>query len=145
MRTRLVIAALAIPVALLSACGDDDGDDASDPGSSSDTPSGSASESATDTPTEAPTDQPTATEDPTADWPKCASVWTAGAALPRAYEGCRESGTAVKADSRMCSFGRPLVTYADRFYAVPTGVIHETAGPLKKDRAYQSALASCTA
>ncbi len=51
----------------------------------------------------------------------------------------------MKSQSRSCSFGRPLVTYADRFYAVPTGVIHETDGPLKQDRGYRSALASCTA
>jgi hypothetical protein len=144
MRTRLVIAALAIPMALLSACGDDDGD-ASDPGPSSDSPS-DASESATDTPT-APTDDPTVepTKDPSADWPKCASVWRDGSRLPRAYKGCREGDVGVKGDSRYCSFGRPLVIYADRFYAVPTGVIHETPGPLKKDSGYQSALASCTA
>ncbi len=145
MRTRLVIAALAIPMALLSACGDDDGD-ATDPGSSSDS-SSDASESPTDTPSEAPTDEPSVepTEDPSADWPECATTWRDGSRLPRAYQGCREGDTGVKADSRFCSFGRPLVTYADRFYAVPTGVIHETSGPLKKDRGYQSALASCTA
>ena len=144
MRTRLVIAALAIPMALLSACGDDNGD-ATDPGSSSDS-SNDASESPAETPTGA-TEEPSVepTEDPSADWPKCATTWRDGSRLPRAYQGCREGDTGVKADSRFCSFGRPLVTYADRFYAVPTGVIHETSGPLKKDRGYQSALASCTA
>ena len=149
MRTRLVIAALALPVALLTACGDDDGGDATDPGSStessSESPSQSATDTPTDTPTDAPTDQPTETEDPSADWPKCASVWRDGSRLPRGYQGCREGSTGVKADSRGCSFGRPLVIYADRFYGVPSGVIHETPGPLAKDRGYRSALASCTA
>jgi hypothetical protein len=145
MRTRLVIAALAIPVALLSACGGDAGD-ADDPGASTgsnDTPSQSPIDAPSETPL--PTDEPTATKDPSADWPACATVWRDGSRLPRGYQGCREGGTGVKADSRGCSFGRPLVTYADRFYAVPTGVIHETSGPLAKDRGYRSAMASCTA
>ena len=51
----------------------------------------------------------------------------------------------MAADSRPCSFGRPLVTYAERFWAVPSGVIHEASGPLKKDPAYRSDLKSCTA
>ncbi len=144
MRTRLVIAALAIPVALLSACGSDDGGDATDPEASTGA-SQTPSESASDTPTDAPTEEPTETEDPTADWPACDSVWSDGAKLPPGYRGCKEGDTAVKAESRGCSFGRPLVTYADRFYGVPSGVIHETAGPLKKDPGYRSALASCTA
>jgi hypothetical protein len=147
MRTRLVIAALAVPVALLSACGSDDGG-ATEPEAStsaSDTPSESPSESATDTPTEAPTETPTETADPTADWPACDSVWADGARLPHGYKGCKKGDTAVKADSRGCSFGRPLVTYADRFYGVPSGIIHETMFSLKKDAGYRSALASCTA
>lgn len=139
MRTRLVIAALAIPVALLSACGDD-GADATDPGSSS---SDSPSESATPTPTDEPTEEPTT--DPSADWPACDSVWSDGARLPGGYQGCLDGEIAVKADGRECSFGRPLITYAKRFYAVPTGVIHETPGPLAKDAGYRSAMASCTA
>lgn len=144
MRTRLLLATLAIPVALLSACGSDEGGEGTDPEpttSASDSPS----ESASDTPTDAPTDEPTETTDPTADWPACDSVWSDGAQLPRGYQGCKDGETAVKADSRSCSFGRPLVTYADRFYGVPTGVIHETPGPLEKDRGYRSALSSCTA
>jgi hypothetical protein len=144
MRTRLFVAALAIPMALLSACGSDDDSEGTDPApttSASDTPS----ESASDTPTEMPTEDPTPTKDPTADWPECAGVWSDGAQLPPGYRGCKDGGTAVKADSRGCSFGRPLVTYADRFYGVPSGVIHETVGPLKKDPGYRSALSSCTA
>jgi hypothetical protein len=145
MRTRLVIAALAIPMALLSACGSDDGGDATDPGAST-SASETPSESASDTPTEAPpTTEPTETADPTADWPACDGVWSDGAQLPHGYKGCKEGDTAVKAESRGCSFGRPLVTYADRFYGVPSGLIHETMGSLKKDPGYRSALASCTA
>lgn len=139
MRTRLGIAALAIPMALLSACGDD-GADATDPGSSS-SASDSPSESAA--PSESPTEEPPT--DPSADWPECDSVWSDGARLPRGYAGCRDGEKAVKADGRECSFGRPLITYAKRFYAVPTGVIHETPGPLEKDAGYRSAIASCTA
>lgn len=141
MRTRLVIAALAIPMALLSACGDDGGD-ATDPGSES-SASDSPSESVTESPSAEPTDQPTT--DPSADWPSCDSVWSDGAQLPRGYKGCRDGETAMPADGRACSFGRPLITFANRFYAVPTGVIHETAGALAKDPGYRSAMASCTA
>ncbi len=144
MRTRLLFAALAIPVALLSACGSDDGGEGADPEATTNV-SDSPSESASDTPTDAPTEEPTETADPTADWPACDRVWSDGAQLPRGYHGCTEGDTAVKADSRSCSFGRPLVTYADRFYGVPSGVIHETAGPLKKDPGYRSALSSCSA
>jgi hypothetical protein len=145
MRTRLVIAALAVPLALLSACGDDDGGDATD---TEETPSASSptSPSADATETSEPT-QPTETEttDPSDGWPDCGQVWRDGATLPRGYDGCREGDQTVDADARSCSFVRPLVVYADRFYAVPSGTIHETAGPLKKDRGYRSALASCTA
>ena len=139
MRFRLVIAGLAIPMALLSACGDD-GADATDPGASASTPSEPASETPADTPTET-----TETADPSADWPACKSVWKDGARLPGRYAGCREGGEGVKADKTYCSFGRPIVTYADRFYGVPTGIIHETPGRLEKDRGYRSAMASCRA
>jgi hypothetical protein len=146
MRTRLVLAALALPVALLSACSDDDGGDGAEPAASS-TSSETASEMATDEPTAptTPTGTASATEDVSADWPQCAEVWQDGGRLPRGYQGCREGDTAVPADARGCSFGRPLVTYAGRFYAVPSGVVHETSGPLAKDRGYRSAMASCTA
>jgi hypothetical protein len=148
MRTRLVFAALAIPVALLSACGDDDGGGATDPGPSATSPS----ESASDTPTEAtdssePTAPPETTEtaDPSADWPACEGVWKDGDRLPPGYAGCREGDVGVQADKTGCSFGRPIVTYRDRFYGVPSGVIHETMGPLEKDPGYQSDMASCRA
>ena len=143
MRTRLVIAALALPVALLSACGDDNGGDATDSAPSSDAPSESESESGT--PTEDPSESATEAEDPAADWLMCADVWEDGARLARGYQGCVDGETAVAADSTGCSFGRPLVTYADQFYAVPSGIIHQTAGPLEDDRGYRSAMASCRA
>jgi hypothetical protein len=144
MRIRLLFAALALPVALLSACGDDDGGDATDPGATSEA-SDSPSESATDLPADHPTDHPTETVDPSADWPACGGVWKDGARLPGGYAGCREGGAGVPADKTGCSFGRPIITYADRFYGVPTGVIHETSGPLEKDRGYRSDMASCRA
>jgi hypothetical protein len=148
MRIRLLFAALALPVALLSACGDDDGGDATDPGATSDA-SESPSEPVTDLPTDHPTDHstdhPTETVDPSANWPACGGVWKDGARLPAGYAGCREGDAGVPADKTGCSFGRPIITYADRFYGVPTGVIHETSGPLEKDRGYRSDMASCRA
>jgi hypothetical protein len=143
MRTRLVIAALAVPLALLSACGDDDGDDATDAEETTEASSPSDDPSETSEPTD-PT-EPTETADRSATWPDCGKVWRDGATLPRGYDGCRNGDQAIEADARSCSFVRPLVIFDGRFYAVPSGTIHETAGPLKKDRGYRSALASCTA
>ncbi len=153
MRTRRLLAALALPLALtgLAACGDD-GDSATEPsGASAGESAGDPASS--DSPEPGPTDdasesastEPSETADPAADWPECGATWADEQKLPRGYRGCREGDQAVKAESRYCSFGRPLVTYDDRFWAVPTGVIHEASGSLEKDPAYRSDLKSCTA
>lgn len=157
MRIRRAIAALALPLLLtgLTACGDDDGS-AADPGTASagesaGEPDDDATDDATDQPeptetTEAPSEQTTSEAvDPSADWPACGRVWRDEEQLPRGYRGCTDGDEAVPADSRSCSFGRPLVTYADRFWGVPSGVIHQADGPLEDDRRYRSDMASCRA
>lgn len=155
MRTPRLIAALALPLALaagLSACGTDEGEGAEQSSAvettetASELPSGSESPTGSELPTETPTDQPSQspTEEVGADWPACGEVWVEDARMPGGYAGCREGDTAVPAEKRGCAFGRPLITYADRFWGVPTGTIHEAGGPLERDRAYRSDLASCT-
>lgn len=75
----------------------------------------------------------------------CSEVWVGDAELPRSYKGCEEDGAYVKADGLGCSSGQRIVRYADRFYAVPGGTIHETDGPLEQDREYQAAVRRCRA
>ena len=141
MRLRLLAAVL--PVLLLAtACGSDDPvRTAEDPPSSeepSEEPSGEPSESL-------PEPTSVGTSGTVSELPDCATVWVAGQDLPRPYRGCVEDGAEVRPDSVFCSFGRPLVTHADRFWALPGAEVHGTAGPLEQDRGYRRALRSCTA
>ena len=89
------------------------------------------------------TDSPTSSA-PASDLPACEEVWVDGQDLPGRYNGCFDGSTEVPADSRECSFGKPLVTYADEFYAVPGKVVNEVEEGLEASEVYQSALASCT-
>lgn len=126
IRTGLVV--LLVPLALTVACGDDAGVTADDPGPGSSSAPVSPSES-----------------DTGPVLPDCADVWVDGATLPGRYAGCEVDGVRVKATRRFCEFGRPLITYDDRFYAVTTGLIHGTDGPLKQDQGFQRAMSSCMA
>jgi hypothetical protein len=110
-------------------------------GCGSESGGGSASESTTSA---APS--PTESEaSPVPDGPACGEVWQDGRTLPGGYKGCREGDAYVRAERRYCEFGKPLITYADHFYAVRAGRIHETSSSLERDRGYKSALASCMA
>lgn len=128
-RRRLGIVATALMAsALLSSCGSDD--TAEDPAASG------------------PSASPTVASTPTADapdLPACAEVWQEGGTLPRSYDGCAEDGESVERDVVRCSSGQTMVRYADRFYGVLGGKIHQTEGPLSEDRAYRRAVRSCTA
>lgn len=136
IRTGLVV--LLVPLALTVACGDDAGETADDPGPGSSSAPVSPSESGTGT--------ASASATPTGPvLPACADVWVDGATLPGRYAGCEADGVRVKAARRFCEFGRPLITYADSFYAVTTGVIHGTDGPLKQDPGFRRAMSSCMA
>ncbi len=116
MRLRL-LAAVPLLLLPLTACGDDTADSAG--GAASDTPSSA---------------------DPNA----CTSIWVAGSLLPEGYTGCTDNGAQVAAKKRNCSFGKPLVTYGDAFYAVPGGKINQVSGTLGDDEGYQASLAACT-
>jgi hypothetical protein len=128
------LAALVLPLALLSACGDDSASTAADPASS-----GSTSATADPTPSESQTDMPLP------DWPACADVWVTDATLPLAYKGCLDGTTPVKADNLSCSSGQRIVRYADRMYAVSGGKIYHADGPLDKDKQYLKMVRVCRA
>jgi hypothetical protein len=133
MRTRGFLAALVVPLLLLSACGEKASDSAADPSPASSTPASEAPGSGG------------ASASPTPEGPACTAVWKNGATLPRDYSGCVAGSTAVTPSDRYCEFGRKLVIYDDHFYAVRTGTIHRTHGPLDQDPGYRSAMASCMA
>lgn len=101
--------------------------------SPSDSPSASPSETASPSPT------------PPDDAPACADVWVDGAEIPRFYTGCMDGDAYVERDALGCSSGQRLVRYADRFYGVMGGTVHQAAHMLTKDRAYIAAERRCTA
>lgn len=74
----------------------------------------------------------------------CDEVWREGGTLPRNYHGCLEGGVVVRAQSRYCEFGRPLLVHEDRFYAVRGGRIAQAEPSLRQDPAYQRVLATCS-
>ena len=132
-RSAGVLVALAFVLVTLAGCGGDDGDTVSDPG---DDP---AAASETATATESPSEKP---EKPKG--PQCTDVWVEAAKLPGAYQDCYDGDRRVKADGRYCEFGKTLVTYDNRFWAVPGGPIHEVPGKLLDDAHYRDALAKCS-
>jgi hypothetical protein len=75
----------------------------------------------------------------------CSAVWKDGAQLPRTYRGCSEDDQLVKPDVLGCSSGQRMVRYADRYYAVYGGTVHEASPSLEKDRDYRAAVLSCRA
>lgn len=99
----------------------------------------------TDSATPEPT--PSSSTSATADGPACETVWQDGAKLPRSYDGCvDDAGALVPRDALGCSSGQRMVTYADRFYGVLGGTIHEAASsPLADDPDYRAAVRSCRA
>jgi len=140
-----VVSAVLLSLVLLGGCGDDDGGSATDPGGSSgasDTPSAETSAPAEPTPSESEM-TPTETTEPLPDWPACGDVWVADAKLPGDYRGCLEEGTPVKAKNRYCEFGKKLVTYGDRFWAVRGGTVNDAGGSLADSQDYKDDLSSC--
>ena len=124
MRTRRLLVALVLPMALASACGSEEPTTAKDPA--------------------APTSSgPSATPAKTGE-PQCSEVWQSEARLPGGYQGCYERSRLVKPSGRYCEFGKPLFTYADRFYAVRAGTIKEAHKPFAHDAGYQDTLAKCS-
>jgi hypothetical protein len=140
-----MLLALVLPLALLSACGDDSGSTATDPVTSpSPSSSAPASPSGPASLSDSPTDVTTGPADPP-DWPACESIWKEGARIPASYKGCLEGSNAVASDNLSCSSGQRIVRYQDRFYGVAGGTIHQTSGPLLKDKEYLQAIGRCRA
>jgi hypothetical protein len=139
MTARGTLAALLLPLALLSACGDDSDSAVADPGAS-----GSTTPTETSSATE-PTAEATDTQPVTPDWPACGDIWVADAKLPLAYKGCLEGDQAVKADNLPCSSGQRIVRHEDRFFGVAGGKIYEAMGPLDKDKQYLKMVRVCRA
>lgn len=129
MRIRVVVAALLVPIALATGCGDEGGGSATDP-----EPTAESSTAPTEPPSSSAPAEPTG--------PACEEVWVDGSTLPKDYAGCAEDDVTVRPDGLGCSSGQKIIRYADRFFAVPGGLIRETDG-LNRDRDYLDAIASC--
>jgi hypothetical protein len=118
LRTAAVILAATALVPGLAACGEDDGDGGSGTaGSATPSPSGTAV--------------------------ACEEVW-GGETLPDPYEGCAEDGAVVPPERMECSSGQVVVTYGDRYYAVPGGPVNDV-GSLGDSKQYRKAMRQCTA
>lgn len=107
---------LVIATVALTACGQKSGGQAS--GSTSASPSGSA-----------------------ASGPDCSAVWS-GHTLPQGYTGCVQGAQMVKAQKHACESGQVVVTFGDRYYAVPGGPINDV-GTLEKSAQYRKAVRHC--
>lgn len=132
------MAALALPLVLVTACGDDTGPTATEPTSTTD-----ATQTPTDGTSTSPSNEVSTPADDTS--PKCDDVWIEGERLPGGYQGCYEGAKLVKADGRYCEFGKPLFTYDLTYYAVRKGIIAKAEKSFAQDPGYQDALAKCTA
>jgi hypothetical protein len=88
---------------------------------------------------------PKSTEPVPANAPDCSAIWADGTRIPRGYQGCAAGGAYVKRDSIACSSGQRMVRYADRYYGVIGGTVHEAAEPLLHDRDFRAAVRSCRA
>ncbi|QNN51740.1 hypothetical protein [Nocardioides mesophilus] len=108
------------------------------------TDASSASATAADPAASSAPAEPADSNDDLASLPACGKVWVAGQTMPGRYLGCVVDGKSVKAQSRLCSFGKRLYTYDDSFWAVPKGRIGQASGALLEDPAYRQVLNSCT-
>ena len=124
-RRHALVPVLALSAVVLAGCGSDDGEAGKEPAAASG--GGSSAPSA-----------PSGT-------PACSEVWVDGSQLPRRYSGCTEDGTLVKPDVLGCESGQRMVRYADRYYAVFGGTVHEASTSLEKDREYRAAVLRCRA
>ena len=126
-RLHAFLPVLALGAIALTGCGSDDGKTKAEPTPSSSAGSTGSSSGASGT-------------------PACTDVWADGATLPHRYTGCSDdSGDLVKPRSIGCESGQRIVTYDDRFYAVPGGTVHQADTTLEKDRDYRAALMRCRA
>jgi len=148
MRTGWLIASATLLLAVATGCGDDAPETTAataSPSATSSEPSATTSDEPSDEPSDEATDESPSPSKAPAGMVACGTVWKDGAMLPRGFTACQVKGYEVKTEQRGCSFGQRLVIYDDHFYAVRGGTIHRTETPLKQDRGYKSAMASCTA
>lgn len=125
------MAALALPLVLVTGCGDDSATTADDP-EPTPTTSGPPSPSESETMTLPP-----------ATSPQCSEIWVDGQTFPERYRGCFEGTEKIQAESTYCEFGTKLFFYDNRFYAVPNGPVNETDGALAKDPGFKTAINKC--
>lgn len=136
-------AGLAV-VTVLVGCGSESGGPTATDSSPSEDVSSAPTAPTAPTGSTGPTEPTSSPEAP--PMPACSQVWRDGARLPADYRGCTDAaGQEVRAEKTLCSFGKPLVTYDDRFYALPGRRINATQGSLASDPDYRSAKSACTA
>lgn len=136
MRTRRFLAALALPLALVSACGEDAAPTAADPAPTS------ASASATPSDAMEPSKSAVAGTPAPAGMQPCVAIWKAGSQLPRVYKGCAQEGELVAPDTLSCSSGQAIVRYDGHFFGVAGGTIYR-ADNLNRDDRYLEMVGSC--
>jgi hypothetical protein len=144
---RLAAGSLA-SVLLLGGCGDDTASDpsASEGSGSTTSPSGAVETSAPAEPSPSTSPiEPTESTQGLPDWPACDDVWVKDKTLPGRYRGCLQGTIAVKALQEYCEFGKRMVLYNDRFWAVRGGKVNDADGPLKDSKDFLDDLASCQA
>ena len=127
-----------LPLALLSACGDDSGSSAAEPADTA-----SVSEATSDSASASPSVPATSETPEKPKKPQCDEVWVEGATLPWGYEQCYDGERRVKANGRYCEIGKPLITYRTNWYATPGGPVNKTDSALQDDPGYQQAVKAC--
>lgn len=75
--------------------------------------------------------------------PSCSAVWS-GDTLPQRYQGCVADSGFVRAARQSCSSGQVIVTFDNRYYAVPGGPINDV-GSLEGSAQYRQAVRRCRA
>ena len=119
---RRVLAALVLPMVLLTACGAE----------GSPAPAASTEPSVAASSASAPA------------LPDCSDTWVVGERLPGGYAGCQEEGATVDEIDTTCSMGDRLVQHGDDLYATPGREIRKAEGGFDADAAFRRILAVCT-
>jgi hypothetical protein len=74
--------------------------------------------------------------------PDCTEIWS-GETLPKKYDGCVRDSELVEPEKRSCSSGQVIITYDDRYYAVPGGPVNDVGQPLEDSEQYRKAIRHC--
>lgn len=77
--------------------------------------------------------------------PDCASIWKAGATLPKDYTQCIKDGAVARQDVTKYKDGTTLVAYADTYYAITGGTIRKPeVAPMHDTEEFGKAFSDCT-